>query len=106
MLAAIALLTVLDTCVAALAYFIIQALRKELKMGLAPLQAALTALATAQGQVIADVQKLLANQSSGPQPGQVVVQQADIDALTTSVQGLTAADVAADATVNPPAAAS
>jgi len=72
-------------------------------MGLGNLQAAVAALATAQNQVIADVQKLLANQSTGPQPGQVVVSQADIDALTTSVQGLTAADVAADATVNPPA---
>ena len=53
---------------------------------------------------ITDVQKLLANQSAGPGPGQVVVQQSDIDALTTSIQSLTAADVAADATVNPPPA--
>jgi hypothetical protein len=81
-------------------------IRKEFKMGLAPLQAAVAALATAQAQVIADVTKLLANQSAGPGPGQVIVNQADVDALTTSVQGLTAADVAADATVNPPPAAS
>lgn len=72
--------------------------------GLAGLQAAVAALSTAQGQVIADVQKLLAGQSAGPQAGQVVVSQADIDALTTSVQALTAADVAADASINPPAA--
>lgn len=72
-------------------------------MGLTGLQSAVAALATAQGQVIADVQKLLAGQSAGPGPGQVIVNQADVDALTTSIQSLTAADVAADATVNPPA---
>lgn len=70
--------------------------------GLTALQQAVAALTTAQGQVIADVTKLLAGQSTGPGPGQVIVNQADIDALTTSVASLTAADVAADATVNPP----
>lgn len=72
--------------------------------GLAALQAAVAALSTAQGQVIADVQKLLAGQTGGPQPGQVIVNQSDIDALTSSIQALTAADVAADVTVNPPPA--
>lgn len=70
--------------------------------GLANLQAAIAALSTAQQQVIADVQKLLAGASTGPGPGQVIVNQSDIDALTTSVQSLTAADVAADQSVNPP----
>ena len=74
-------------------------------MGLAGLQSAVAALTTATNQVIADVQKLLANQTGGLQPGQVIVQQADIDALTASVSALTTSEQAADATVNPPAPA-
>ena len=70
--------------------------------GLAALQAAVTALTTATNQLIADVQKLLAGQSSGPGAGQVIVNQSDIDALTSSVTALTGAEQAADATVNPP----
>jgi X-X-X-Leu-X-X-Gly heptad repeat protein len=74
--------------------------------GLSALQAAVAALTTGTNQLIADVQKLLANQSPGLQPGQVIVNQADIDALTTSVTALTASEVAEDAAVNPSAAAS
>lgn len=94
---------VTDVLAAILTVAVLLLLFGGIYMGLGNLQTAVAALATAQGQVIADVQKLLANQSAGPQPGQVIVNQSDIDALTTSVQSLTAADVAADATVNPPA---
>ena len=72
--------------------------------GLTALTAAVASLTTATNQLIADVQKLLAGQSSGPAPGQVIVNQADIDALTASVTQITASETAADATVNPPAA--
>ena len=71
--------------------------------GLAKLQADIAALQAANTQILADVTKLLANQSPGLQPGQVIVNQADIDALDATVQGITGADTAADATVNPPA---
>jgi hypothetical protein len=74
--------------------------------GLSALQAAVAESIAATNQLIADVQKLLANQSPGLQPGQVIVNQADIDALTTSVTALTASEVAEDAVVNPSAAAS
>lgn len=73
-------------------------------MGLAGLQSAVAALTTANNQIVADIQKLLAGASQGPQPGQVIVNQSDIDALTASVTALTSADTAADQTVNPPAA--
>jgi len=71
--------------------------------GLSALQAAVAAATAATNQLIADVQKLLAGQSSGPGPGQVIVNQSDIDALTSTVTNLTASEQAADATVNPPA---
>lgn len=71
--------------------------------GLAKLQASVAALATENQQILADVTKLLAGQAPGLQPGQVIVNQADIDALQTTVDGMTAAETAADQTVNPPA---
>lgn len=83
-------------------------LRQEKRMstnaGLVNLVPAVQALVTANQQILADVTKLLANQQPGLQPGQVIVNQADIDALTATVQQTTASDVAADATVNPPPA--
>lgn len=72
-------------------------------MGLTNLSVGVTALVAANQQLIADAQKLLAGQSAGPGPGQVIVNQADIDALTATVSAQTAADVAADQQVNPPA---
>jgi hypothetical protein len=90
-----------------LAIFVVQTI-VEVKImsttntGLAALQAAVTALTTATNKLIADVQKLLAGQQTGPGAGQVIVNQSDIDALTSSVTALTGAEQAADATVNPP----
>lgn len=72
-------------------------------MGLSNLSAGVNALIAANNQLIADAQKLLANQSAGPGPGQVIVNQADIDALTSTVNAQTAADVAEDQAINPPA---
>lgn len=72
-------------------------------MGLSNLSAGLTALVAANQQLVADAQKLLAGQSAGPGPGQVIVNQADIDALTATVNAQTAIDVAEDQAVNPPA---
>jgi hypothetical protein len=76
--------------------------------GLAALQSDMAKLQAANQQILADVTKLLANQQPGLQPGQVIVNQADIDALDATVQSVTGADTSADATVNPkpPAAAS
>lgn len=71
-------------------------------MGLSNLSAGLTALVAANQQLVADAQKLLAGQSAGPGPGQVIVNQADIDALTATVNAQTAIDVAEDQAVNPP----
>ena len=39
---------------------------------------------TANGQIHADVQKLLAGASAGPGPGQVIVNESDLDALTST----------------------
>jgi hypothetical protein len=71
--------------------------------GLTALQADMAKLQAANTQILADVTKLLANQQPGLQPGQVIVNQADIDALDATVQGITSGDTTADATVNPPA---
>jgi hypothetical protein len=71
--------------------------------GLTALQADMAKLQAANTQILADVTKLLANQQPGLQPGQVIVNQADIDALDATVQGITSGDTAADQTVNPPA---
>jgi hypothetical protein len=71
--------------------------------GLAALQSSVAALVSENAQILADVTKLLAGSSAGPQPGQVIVNQADIDALNATISGLTAADVAEDLLVNPPA---
>lgn len=81
----------------------VQKLMSTTNQGLVALQAGMAALVTAQAAVLADVTKLLANQQPGLQPGQVIVLQSDIDALTATVSGMTAADVAADLQVNPPA---
>ena len=70
-------------------------------MGLGALQAAVTALAAKVAAVDADVKKLLANASTGPGPGQVIVNQADIDALTASVGAATGVLAADDAAANP-----
>ena len=83
----------------------------DLQAKIAQLQADVAAEHTANGQILADVQKLLAGASAGPGPGQVVVNESDLDALTQSASDIdasvvadTAADTAADATVNPPPA--
>lgn len=73
-----------------------------LNTGLTALQTAMAALVSENAQIVADVQKLLAGAAPGLKPGQVIVNQADIDALTSTVSGLTAADTAEDLLVNPP----
>jgi hypothetical protein len=70
--------------------------------GLTALQTALANLVTENQQIAADVTKLLANQQPGLQPGQVIVKQSDIDALTATVNAQTAAEQAEDLLVNPP----
>jgi hypothetical protein len=69
--------------------------------GLAGAQASLSKLETSNAKLVQDVATLLANQQAGPQPGQVVVQQADIDAVQARIDALTSADTTADGTVNP-----
>ena len=71
--------------------------------GLTGLQAAVAALTGKVAAVDADVKKLLANSQPGPQPGQVIVNQSDIDALTASVSTASGVLDADDAAVNPPA---
>jgi hypothetical protein len=70
--------------------------------GLTALQAAIGELNTKVVAIDADVKKLLANATSGPGPGQVIVNQADIDALTASVAAATTTLTADDTAVNPP----
>lgn len=81
----------------------VRKLMSTTNQGLAGITADIAALKAANTQIIADVQKLLANQQPGLQPGQVIVNQADIDALDATVQGIASADTAADQQVNPPA---
>lgn len=69
--------------------------------GLTGLQAAVAKLQTDQAKLIADVQRLLANQTPGLQPGQVVVNQADIDALTATIGTLDTAATTEDAAIPP-----
>ena len=83
----------------------------DLQAKIAQLQADVAAEHIANGQILADVQKLLAGASQGPGPGQVIVNESDLDALTQSASNIdatvvadTAADTAADGQVNPPAA--
>jgi len=71
--------------------------------GLTALQAAVTDLSAKVAAVDADVKKLLANANPGPQPGQVIVNQADIDALTASISAASGVLAADDTSVNPPA---
>jgi hypothetical protein len=73
-------------------------------VGLTALQTAVTNLTAKVAAVDADVKKLLANSNPGPQPGQVIVNQSDIDALTATVTAADATLDADDAAVNPPAA--
>lgn len=70
--------------------------------GLTGLQAAVSDLAAKVAAVDADVKKLLAGASAGPGPGQVIVNQADIDALTASVGAASGVLVADDAAANAP----
>lgn len=70
--------------------------------GLTGLAAQVAALTTNVATVDADVKKLVANSTAGPQPGQVIVNQADIDALTASVSAANGVLTSDDATVNPP----
>ena len=82
-------------------------IRKEeerISMGLTNLQAAVTALTGKVSAVDADFKKLLANSSAGPGPGQVIVNQSDIDNLTASVGAANAVLSADDTAANPPAA--
>src|SRR4051812_32395922 len=83
----------------------VERLMSTVNQGLAALQTAFADLQSSNAKIRADVATLLANQQPGLQPGQVIVNQADIDALTASVQSETSADQATDATVNPPPAA-
>ena len=72
--------------------------------GLTALQAAIASLTTIVTQVDADVKKLIAN-SGGTvlQPGQVIVNQSDIDTLTASTSAAVGVLTADDASANPPA---
>lgn len=67
------------------------------------------ALATAVSAVDADVKKLLANSTAGPGPGQVIVNQTDLDAVSASLNAValsvsasTGTLAADDTSVNPP----
>jgi hypothetical protein len=71
-------------------------------MGLVGLTGAIAILSGKVSAVDADVKKLVANATPGPGPGQVIVNQSDIDALTNTVSGLTGTLAADDALVNPP----
>ena len=77
--------------------------RKHLGTGLSGLQAAVAGLTAKVTAVDADVKKLLANSTPGPGPGQVIVNQADIDSLTASVGAATGVLAADDTAANPPA---
>jgi hypothetical protein len=77
-------------------------LMSTVNQGLGVLQQAVADLITENQQIAADVTKLLANQTPGLQPGQVIVNQADIDALTATITSATAAEKAEDLLVNPP----
>jgi hypothetical protein len=70
--------------------------------GLTALQAAVTDLQSKVAAVDADVKRLIANATGGPQPGQVIVNQADIDALTASIGAATGTLAADDTAANPP----
>jgi len=70
--------------------------------GLSALQTAVADLSAKVAAVDADVKKLLANSNPGPQPGQVIVNQADIDALTSSISAASGVLAADDSAVNPP----
>ena len=74
--------------------------------GLSALQTAVATLVTNVAKVDADIKKLIANSSPGLQPGQVIVNQADIDALTASTNAATGTLAADDTAANPPAPAS
>ena len=78
---------------------------KLMSAGLTGLAAAVADLSAKVSAVDADVKKLLANSTAGPGPGQVIVNQADIDALTASVSAASGTLAADDAAVNPPAPA-
>ncbi len=70
--------------------------------GLTALQAAITDLTAKVAAVDADVKKLIANSSPGLQVGQVIVNQADIDALTASVSAASGILAADDTAANTP----
>jgi outer membrane murein-binding lipoprotein Lpp len=70
--------------------------------GLTALQAAVSDLAAKVAAVDADVKKLVANSQPGLQPGQVIVNQADIDALTSSVGAASGVLAADDTAANAP----
>jgi hypothetical protein len=84
----------------------LEKLMSSQNQGLVSLQADMVKLQAANTQILADVTKLLAGQQPGLQPGQVIVNQSDIDALDSTVQSMTGSDTAEDAVVNPPAATS
>lgn len=77
--------------------------RNTLGTGLTGLQAAIATLTGKVSAVDADFKKLLANAGTGPAPGQVIVNQADIDALTASVSAATGVLATDDSEANPPA---
>ena len=70
--------------------------------GLTALQTAVANLQANVASVDADVKKLIANSQPGLQPGQVIVNQADIDALTTSIGTASGTLAADDTAVNAP----
>lgn len=61
-----------------------------LQSAVADLQQKVADNTAASKKLIADVEKLLAGASGGPQPGQVIVNQSDIDALTASATAASA----------------
>jgi hypothetical protein len=70
--------------------------------GLSALQAEMTQLQTDVGKLIGDIKTLIANQQPGLQPGQVIVNQSDIDALTATASSIDSSVTAEDQSVAPP----
>lgn len=74
--------------------------------GLANLQASVAKLSTDNAALVALFQQLLSNQQPGLQPGQVIVNQSDIDAIQKVTDAADTADVSASASAPAPQAKS
>ena len=99
LLGCVLFLSVLQTI---LLFLILKEMKKNMSttnQGLAALNTDLAQLKTDNATLLAGLKALLANQQPGLQPGQVIVNQADIDAADAIVKGIDSDTTAADATL-------